>query len=118
MNVIGEMGRFDAYNTSDSTTGHTPLLANGTVTLGPFQADVAVQISGSVYADVGGTLYIEQSFDNGAHYDVSASYTVTGGAGEGFTEAIIAPILQVRYVNGNSPQTVMRLFSRTFFQGR
>ena len=89
----------------------TPLGSNGTVTLGPKQSDRADYISGAVFADQGGTIYIEQSGD-GTNFDISAQYTVTGGDGKGFSEYLYLPYVRIRYVNGGSAQAAFRLFAR------
>lgn len=89
----------------------TALGSNGTITLGPGVTDRADRITGSVFADQAGTLYIEQSFD-GSHWDVSTSISVTANDGNGFSEELVAPQVRVRYVNGGSAQGAFRLFSR------
>jgi hypothetical protein len=71
------MSHFAAYNTSDSTTGNTVLAANQTLILGPMQADTAQQVAGSIFTDQSGTLYIEQSFDNGDPNEGSPAYLTT-----------------------------------------
>jgi hypothetical protein len=106
------MAHFSSYDTSDGTA--TPLAANGTTIAGPIQTDVYSQLCGSIFADQAGTLYVEQSFDNGAHFDISVPITVTANAGQSFNETIIAPVAQVRFVNGGTDQGVMRLFVRAF----
>lgn len=111
------MAHFGAYDTSNTTTGNTPLAANAEIILGPLQTDAAQRIAGSVFADQPGTLHIEQSFDN-QFWDVSATYSVTANAGQGFEEDIIAPNVRIRYTNGGSNQGVLRLFTRTFTTGR
>lgn len=190
------MPHFGTYNTSDATTGNTPLVANGVVTFGPMQTDMAQNIVGSIFTDQAGTLFIEQSFDgaaaagatvltcattNGqvavsiqslntliphvgatvsgtgitagttvaaapaptatdfalsanatatgvtaltisemgsAHWDISTSIAVVASTGASFSQAIIAPNVRLRFVNGATPQTVMRLFARAFVTGR
>ena len=97
-----------------STT--TALNSGQTVTLGPFQTDRGQNITGTVFADQAGTLYIEQSFD-GTNWDKSTSISVSASAGQGFTEAIIAPIARVRYVNGGTNQGTFRLYARAIQTG-
>lgn len=111
------MAHFGSYDTSNPQTGQAPLGGNVTVILGPMQTDHAQIIAGSVFADQPGTLYVEQSFD-GTNFDVSWSSAITASAGVGFNETLLAPIVQVRYVNGATAQGVLRLFARTFVQGR
>jgi hypothetical protein len=89
----------------------TPLAANGTVTLGPRPTDRADRITGTVFSDQAGTLFIEQSSD-GTNWDVSTSVPVTANDGSGFSEELVAPQVRLRYVNGATLQTSFRLFSR------
>jgi hypothetical protein len=89
----------------------TPLGANGTVTLGPANTDRADYISGSVFADQAGTIYIEQSGD-GVNWDISSDYPVTASDGKGFSEALFSPYVRIRYVNGGSAQGAFRITSR------
>ena len=67
------------------------------------------RVVGLIYADVSGTIYIEQSGD-GLSWDVIDSYSVTGGSGLGFTIQKVAQHARVRYVNGVADQTVLRLY--------
>ena len=67
------------------------------------------RICGLVYADVSGTIYIEQSGD-GLSWDVIDSYSVTGGSGLGFTFQKVAQHARVRYANGAADQRVFRLY--------
>lgn len=92
-----------------STT--TTLGANGTWDSGPLQPGLADTITGSVYSDQTGTIYIEQSGD-GTNWDVSTSYSVTAGDGKGFAEDVLLPNVRVRYVNGGTAQGVFRLYAR------
>lgn len=115
------MAHFVAYNTSDSTTGSTPLAGGASITPITIQSQQYGSLTYSCYSDVSGTLYIAQSFD-GVNYDSSTSIAVAGGAqtatgiypGVGGQVSVYAPFVQVYYVNGASPQTVMRLFVRVF----
>lgn len=91
---------------------NTPLGGNGTVTLGPIQTDLADRITGTVFANVNGTLFIEQSSDGGANFDVSTSIAVVGGTGQGFSQELYAPFVRLRYVNGAGAQATFRLYSR------
>ena len=64
---------------------------------------------GTVYADVDGTLKIQQSPD-GTNWDVETSISVTGGEGKGFSVEIVAPYMRVVYENGSTAQSVFRLY--------
>jgi hypothetical protein len=204
------MAHFGSYDTTDPTTGQAVLTSGQSITLGPLATDVAQQITGSVFTDQSGILYVQQSFDaydpNNGHailttalttggpitslgisplsnplplgstvvlssgapgapqnayiqsfaltaaaagaatslavtsstptyafpvgtnvsvmnFDISAPTTVTisspgTGQGSSFSAAILAPWVQVVYVNGGTTQGAFRLFARTFFQGR
>ena len=67
------------------------------------------RVVGLVYADVSGTIYIEQSGD-GLSWDVTDSFGVAGGSGLGFTIQKVAQHVRVRYVNGGTDQAVFRLY--------
>ena len=73
-------------------------------------------VVGMVFSDQSGTLNIEQSMD-GTNWDVNTSYPITGGAGKGFSEPIVAPHVRIRYTNGATPQTVFRLSARLSSSG-
>lgn len=89
----------------------TPLGANGTYTSDVKLTDRADSISGMVFADQGGTIYIEQSYD-GQNWDISTDYAVTASDGKGFSESLLAPYVRIRYVNGGTAQGAFRIFSR------
>ena len=88
-----------------------PLAAGATKTLGSTNSQLADRIVGTVFSDQAGTHNIEQSFDD-TNFDVSTSYTITANDGSGFSEELVAPYVRLRYVNGGTPQTVFRLYSR------
>lgn len=111
------MAHFGQWNTSDPAAGNAVLTNGQQIILGPIQTDRAQKIAGSVFADQPGTLYIEQSFDGGAHYDISQSVSVVAGTGQQIFVDIVAPWVQIRYVNGATTQGVFRLFTRTFATG-
>ncbi len=118
------MAHFASYNTSDSTAGNAPLTAGQQIVMGPIQTDHAQKVALSLFADQPGTLYVEQSFDGGNNWDVSGVYNVaasggqtTPGNGIGIGVDILAPWIQVRYVNGSTIQGAFRLFARTYTSG-
>lgn len=91
-----------------STT--TPLNAGATYNSGSIAVTRGVRISGTVFADRPGTIFIEQSGD-GSNWDVSASYSVASSQGSGFEEDVVAPFFRVRFTNtSSSNQTVFRLY--------
>jgi hypothetical protein len=87
------------------------LAANGEYDSGVLVTDRADNISGSVFSDQTGTIFIEQSGD-GQNWDISTSYTVTANDGKGFSEPLYAPYVRIRYVNGATNQGTFRVFSR------
>lgn len=94
----------------------TPLAAAGVWSTGQLQAGLADRITGSVFADQTGTIYIEQSGD-GTNWDISTNYPVVASTGSGFSEELVLPYVRVRYVNGGTQQGVFRLFVRMTSQG-
>ena len=87
----------------------TPLGANASWISKVDDDPATGRVVGSVYADQAGTIYIEQS-PNGTNWDVVDSFSVTGGAGLGFTVEKVCPYARVRYVNGATAQTTFRLY--------
>ena len=92
---------------ADSTT--TALGANATYTGSSVETSGYKQIVGTVYADVDGTLKIQQSPD-GTNWDVETSISVTGGSGKGFSIEVVAPYMRVVYENRGTAQTTFRLY--------
>jgi len=90
-----------------STT--TPLAANASVTLGPWDAIDWKDVLISVFAEQAGTLYYEQS-PNNVNWDISEAISVSANAGQGIVREIIARYIRIRYVNGATAQTAFRLF--------
>ena len=89
----------------------SPLGANATYVSDAKVTDRADNISGSVFADQAGTIYIEQSYD-GQNWDISTDYSVSANDGKGFNESLYAPYVRVRYVNGGTAQGAFRLYTR------
>jgi 5-hydroxyisourate hydrolase-like protein (transthyretin family) len=95
--------------TLDSTT--TALAASGTyTTASAVSCAVYRRIVGSVYSDQNGTLNVQQSPD-GTNWDVTSTFTVTGGTGQGFSVEVVAPYMRLDYVNGTTAQTTFRLYA-------
>jgi hypothetical protein len=96
----------------DKTT--TPLGANGTYTTAtPINCGGNARITGTVYSDKAGTLYIDFSPD-GTNWDYSTTaVSVSAGTGTGFSEEVVAPYARLRYVNGATAQTTFRLYAYT-----
>ena len=89
---------------------NVPLDAEETWESDPLPTRSYTHITGSVYASVEGTVYIEQSEDQ-ENWDISTSYEVESHDGKGFKEELFLPWVRVRYVNGSASQTVFRLNS-------
>jgi hypothetical protein len=90
---------------------NVPLAGGATYTSGTMTGDGYRRITGSVTADVAGTLYIEQSPNAGANWDVSDAIPVAPGATLGFCVEVVCPSLRIRYVNGGAGQATFRLYS-------
>jgi hypothetical protein len=100
------------YNSPDDTQPQldttTALGSNGVFVTGAFRIDGSQEIRGTIFANQAGTIYIEQSFDQN-NWDCSNSYAITANDGKGFKESVVADYARVRYVNGSSAQTTLRL---------
>lgn len=66
------------------------------------------RITGTVFADQAGTLYIEQSPD-GTNWDDSTSVSVSASAGQSFSVELVSYYVRIRYVNGGTAQGTFRL---------
>lgn len=89
----------------------TSLPANGIYTSDVKLADRADNISGAVFSDQPGTIFIEQSGD-GTNWDISSNYPVTANNGSGFSESLLLPYVRLRYVNGANAQGTFRITGR------
>lgn len=87
-----------------------PLTANSVWT-GQIEAGLADRITGSVFADQAGTIFIEQSGDQ-TNWDISTSYAISANNGSGIEEDVLLPWVRIRYVNGSTDQTIFRIFTR------
>ena len=88
-----------------STT--TALDASGTWTGSTFDASTYTKVIGYAFSDVDGTAYVEHSMD-GTNWDVSESFTVTGGSATTISATAVAKYVRIRYVNGAAAQTEFR----------
>lgn len=86
-----------------------PLLAAGTATSGPLQTTRALNITGTVFADAAGTVYVDQGGD-GNNWDYTTSVAVAANTGTSINVTLIDSWYQVRYINGPAAQTVFRCF--------
>lgn len=87
----------------------TPLLAAGTFSSGAIITSRALNLTGTVFSDVAGTLYIDQGGD-GIDWDYTTDYLVPAGVGTPINVDLLDQYWQVRYTNGSVAQTVFRLF--------
>lgn len=88
-----------------------PLDADGEYASDVLNTDRADYISGMVYSDQTGDIFIEQSGD-GENWDISTTYTIGADDGKGFSEPLYGPFVRIRYVNGSTDQTAFRLFAK------
>ena len=97
----------------DSTT--TPLVSPAlTYTGAAFSVNGYGRLVGSATADVNGTLYVEQSSDGGANWDVVSSFVVTGGKTVPYSVEAVCPHARLRYVSGSTQATFrLYVFART-----
>jgi len=93
----------------NSLESSAPLAAGATWT-GQWlpRSEGTYSIEGTVFADVDGTLHIEQSSD-GEHADVDTSYEIQGGDGKGFKETLVGRFWRLRFVNGAADQKTFRV---------
>jgi hypothetical protein len=75
------------------------------------ESQSADRLTGYVFTDQAGNIFIEQSFDQ-TNWDISTTYAIVANTTKTFSEEILAPWVRVRYVNGATPQTVLRLYVR------
>lgn len=87
-----------------------PLNANQTIVSGAQNISRATEITGTVFADQPGTIYIEQSGD-AQNWDINISANVSANVGEAIEVSVIAQYFRIRYVNGSNSQTIFRLFA-------
>jgi hypothetical protein len=92
----------------------TPIAASTSWDTGPLAASSADRITGGVFTDQSGTLFIEQSLDNGTTWDIYKSTPIVGGTALWFSEEVLVSPVRVRITNGATPQTVLRF--KTNFQ--
>jgi hypothetical protein len=108
---------FMCWDTTASGTKNAPLTSNQSIIVDVRLADLSQNITGTVTSDQSGTLYIEQSGNNGVNYDASDSVSVTGGTSVTFSQAVVLPTWRLRYVNGGSNQSFLRLFAKSEITG-
>lgn len=87
----------------------TPLPANGTVSSGSQFISRATTITGTVIANVAGTVNIDQGGD-GINFDTTTTISVGVSTGVSINVPVISQYFQVRYINGGNPQTAFRLY--------
>jgi len=98
-----------AEQTDQALETTTPLAANAEY-VGPAldrKYRTHAYIHAMAFADVDGTIYIDQSHD-GSNWDYSESAALTGGAGAKLSSRIVARYVRIRYLNGTTAQTTFR----------
>jgi hypothetical protein len=89
-------------------TSTATLAAAGTFSSGPLQIQRAISITGTVFSDQDGTLYIDQGGD-GVNWDYTLSFALEGDTGVDVDTPLLSQWFQVRYTNGAVTQNVFRL---------
>jgi hypothetical protein len=87
----------------------TPLTAGEEWVSNVFSINRATQITGSVFADVSGTLYVDQGGD-GVNWDTTTQYVVPVSNGVAIEDALLNQYFQIRYINDLTDQVSFRLF--------
>lgn len=98
----------------------TPLAASGTYTSLGAMSNREDRVVGTVFADQGGTLFVEQGYPDASgtvNYDVSDQFAITASDGKGFAVTLVAPKWRVRFVNGATPQGAFRLHAHATSDG-
>ena len=106
--MAGLLSRSQLRALHASTT--TALAANAEWTSTSEEVLTFGRITGTVFANVAGTIYVEQSPDN-TNWDVVDSWSITANAGLGFSVELVARYVRVRFLNSATAQTTFRLFS-------
>lgn len=91
------------------SVNNTPLAGAASWVSDNMVASSADRITGGVFADQAGTLFIEQSLDNGVTWDISKSIAVVASTGLAFSEEVVVSPVRVRFLNGATPNTVFRI---------
>ena len=87
----------------------SPLDANQSFTSDLYSTAGYGKIVGTVFADADGMLFIGQSPD-GTNIDCISTFYIYAGGTFGFVVDVVAPYFSVKYQNGNTAQTVFRLY--------
>lgn len=93
-------------------SSNTPLTKNSTWTSNTGLRERHDTVQGIAFSDQGGTLLVDQSSD-GVNWDVSDSFTITGGTGKEFLVQLYGPYWRLRYTNGGTDQTAFRISATT-----
>lgn len=87
----------------------TPLGSGGSFVSSAQQTTRATQITGSVFADQAGTLYIEQGGD-GTNWDNVTEIAVEANIGTSIEIDVTNQFIRARFLNGASAQATFRLY--------
>lgn len=93
---------------SNSTT---TALAGGATFTGVAETNDFPDILVAVKSDVAGTLYVDFSTDGGSNYDSTLSRTVIAGVNKVHRFVKGARTVRVRFINGSSSQSYLRLYT-------
>lgn len=111
----GVIERVGVNATAISTTA-TPLAANasGTYPSIDFTGAFNSLLTGLVFTNVSGTLYIEESYDNSFFYVTRQISIPSGGAVIPFEHKVHSRYARLRYINGATVQSTLKLFTNNF----
>lgn len=84
-------------------------LASGATFTGTAEFNFYPDVLLTCKTDANGTLYLELSIDGGTNWDTSIPYVVSAGVGEFHTVVKGQRTCRVRFVNGSTAQTYLRL---------
>lgn len=73
-------------------------------------ADTADSVTGSIFSNQAGTLYVEQSGD-GTNWDIADSIAVTANTGAKISIALLLPYVRLRFHPTGAAPTTLRVFA-------
>lgn len=114
------MARYVAYNTDDPAAvamKYGTVEGKGEVILQSLQTEKSEKVTGSIYSEQAGTIFVEQSFDGEAHWDISSEVAIVAKTAKSFEVNVIAPLARVRFVNSSASEIKqLRFFARAAYQ--
>lgn len=92
-----------------SVNSYNRVLGAGGAFIGPFEYIVAYSsVIVGILSNIDGSLYIDFSPD-GVNVDATMTFPVTASIDETHRATVIRPYVRVRYVNGDTPQSLFRM---------